>query len=422
MTAQLVTVAEYSCPLCGKPLQTQEYNIAIEELKKKEAVSYEVQNRKMRAEYQEKLTKKEQEYKAELDALKKGNVVQLEKLQNNLKESYQQQTEVLRKSYQQLNEENQGQFEIMKVQMQEAHTRALEERNKQMQELIDGQARFKKLAKEEAATSAKLQIEKMQTEITERDVQLLRFQHEVEDLKKQVSQSQAELKGEAGELDLYAALTSSFTEDLITRQKRGTASGDLIHRIRTMAGELEMPIVYDNKEAISVTKQDIEKAKKYKRIHKTDYILIVSCNLPKKDVPNGLYGEREGILLVHPSIVLEVARQIRSALIEISRQAKSNEDRKSKQAKLYDYVRSKEFHDQMTELSEIYRKSFELQNKEEKYHQTLWKERKAMIDHLMRTCNEMESGIDIIIQENATTQSTNIDEPGIVEDCDGDAR
>jgi hypothetical protein len=81
-------------------------------------------------------------------------------------------------------------------------------------------------------------------------------------MKKQLVQSQSELKGEAGEIDLYFNLTQAFQQDFFTRQKRGTSMGDIVQRIRTAAGTIETPIVYDNKQADAVTNKDIEKAKK----------------------------------------------------------------------------------------------------------------------------------------------------------------
>jgi hypothetical protein len=77
--------------------------------------------------------------------------------------------------------------------------------------------------------------------------------------------------------------------DIFTTQTRGTSGADIVHQIRTTSGELlETKIGYDNKEAATVTKRDIEKAKIDKKTLQTDYFIIVSKNLPKKEVKNGL--------------------------------------------------------------------------------------------------------------------------------------
>lgn len=113
---------------------------------------------------------------------------------------------------------------------------------------------YKKKASEDAKTAAQQQLDKLQNEILLRDIQLVRFKDEVESLKKQVTQTQAELKGEAGELDLYTKLTEAFPEDQFRRQIRGTSTGDIKQRIRTKTGIIDIPIVYDNKQAESMCK------------------------------------------------------------------------------------------------------------------------------------------------------------------------
>ncbi len=183
--------------------------------------------------------------------------------------------------------------------------------------------------------------------------------------------------------------------------------GDIVQKIRTTSASMETPIIYDNKQAESVTAKDIEKAKKYKEVHSTDYVIIVSCNLPKKDVKNGLFGEKEGILLCHPSIVIDVARQIRRAIIEISKQSDSKKDRDNKQSKLYDYIKSTEFTATVEKLHEIYQKAADLQDHEERAHEGLWKQRKKLQSQINDVYSNIVTGVDCIIQEKLPYARTN---------------
>ena len=209
---------------------------------------------------------------------------------------------------------------------------------------------------------------------------------------------------------MFATLTDSFPNDHFRRQKRGTSTGDIIQQIRTKGKSLDIPIVYDNKNANTVTKKDIEKARKYQKIHGTNYVIIVSANLPKTSIPNGLYGTRDGILLVHPSIVTEVARQIRAGIIEVSKLSMSKDDQKSKQAKLYQYVMSAEFSMVLEEVSGIDEKLYSLQTKEEKDHNTLWKTRRDLFEQLVKTHSEFSSGIESIIQTDLEAMALEVKE------------
>jgi hypothetical protein len=124
----------------------------------------------------------------------------------------------------------------------------------------------------------------------------------------------------------------------------------------------------------------------------------VSANLPKTSVPNGLYGTRDGIILVHPSIVTEVTNQIRRGIIEVSKLSTSKGDQKSKQSKLYQYIMSSEFSLLLEEILMTNEKLYKLQNKEEKDHQTMWKSRKQEYDKQVRLYNDFCSGVESITQ------------------------
>jgi len=323
---------------------------------------------------------------------------QLEQSRHDLEESYKVQFEQFQKSYETLSKQSEKQFSELEKQLKQSHKKEIVEKTKLITQLEKQQDSYKKAAKEQASATYAIKEKQLAQEITERDLQLSRFSVEIDSLKKQLTQSQSELKGESGELDLFATLTDAFPNDHFRRQKRGTSTADVIQQIRTRGKSLDIPIVYDNKNANTVTKKDVEKAKKYQKIHGTSYVLIVSANLPKATVPNGLYGTRDGIILVHPNIVTEVAKQIRTGIIEISKLSSSTDDQKSKQAKLYQYVISSEFSMIMENISSVNEKLFLLQTKEEKDHNTLWKTRKELCDQLVNTHNDFTSGIESIIQ------------------------
>jgi hypothetical protein len=118
-------------------------------------------------------------------------------------------------------------------------------------------------------------------EIREKDEQIQRCKRTIEEMKQQMWPTQPELKGEVGEQKLLEDLREAFPEDQFSRQTRGISEGDIIQHIRTASGALlKIPIVYDNKEVARVTKKEIEKQQYYKEHDGTDYLLIVSPNIP----------------------------------------------------------------------------------------------------------------------------------------------
>ena len=163
-----------------------------------------------------------------------------------------------------------------------------------------------------------------------------------------------------------------------------------------------VPTTADRKTGESITKLDIAKAKNYKIIHKTDYCLIVTDKGIKN---NRLTEEREGILLVHRTIVLDIANRIRSFLIETSRQTKNDVGKNSKQEKLYEYFTSLGFAREMREKLETKSKLDELQRKEEDYHKNTWVKRKKLVEEWSDLDRKEARTIKDITQEDSETES-----------------
>jgi hypothetical protein len=388
------------CPLCRKKLASGEYDAALSELQNKVEESYKAQQESFVEQHNSKLEQLHAQHDELLASQKQSHEAEITRLETDVSETYKKQLDFMEKNYDSMTKQSQKQFEDLKKQLESGHKKDLIEKEKQIKSFEKEQAKFKKSVTESVKADYEIKSRTLQDEIRERDIQVMRFKDEVDGLKKQLTQSQSELKGEAGEMDLFVTLTDAFPQDHFRRQKRGTSSGDLIQRIRTGSGILDTTIVYDNKNANTVTKADITKAKKYQKMHGTNYVLIVGNNLPKNSVPNGLLGEKDGIILVHPSIIVEVSKRIRDGIIEISKLSLGKEDRQEKQDKLYSYIMSQEFSQILKSLSDLNEKLFYLQSKEEKDHQTLWKNRKGLQEELLKAYNELSSGIESITLDN----------------------
>ncbi len=404
----LMDIQDTTCPLCRKPLASDEYHNAIKELEKKVQQSYSEQDKTKTEKFEHQLKELKEQHEASIKSQHENHTEQLNGLKDDLQRSYKTQLSTLEDNYYTMTKQNQKQFEQLEKQLEINHKKDLTEKTKQITLLKKEQDDYKKSITQTIAAQYEIKSSKLKEEVKERDIQIGRFSKEVESLKNQLSQRQSELQGEAGELDLYEILTHAFSRDFFRRQKRGTSSGDLIQQIRTTTGPLDTTIVYDNKAASTVSKTDIEKAKRYKKIHATNYVLIVCANLPKKAVPNGLIGQKDGIILVHPSIVVEVAKQIRSGIIEVSKYTKSKEDQKVKQTLLYEYIIGQEFSMVLQTMAELNEKMYNLQSKEEKDHQTLWKNRKSLQEQLVKAYNDISSGIESITQEDSMTDKIEV--------------
>ncbi len=409
------------CPLCHKPLSSTEYDQARLELEKKIKQEYENDIKEKTTALNNEIKNLEEKYKKEEKTRETLHKAEIETLQKSLENGYQNQADILKQNYDKMIKDNEKRFTGIEKRLKQEYGKTIQDKNKELKslakelksthksEIAEKTKQIQQLKKEQDQIKRDVQTRikeeydfkerRLKAELAEKDIQIGRVNKELEDLR--ITKTQSELKGEAGELDLYAKLTHAFAGDFFRKQKRGTVSGDLIQQIRTSTGSLDTPIVYDNKSAITVTKKDIVKAKKYKKVHATNYVIIVSSKLPKTSVPNGMYGEQDGILLVHHKIIIEVVKQIRNGIIEISKLSNSKKDQEAKQYKLYEYIISNEFSTILESFYKTNEDMFNLQAKEEKDHETLWKTRKALQEQLQKATNALSSGIDSITQKEA---------------------
>jgi len=148
-----------------------------------------------------------------------------------------------------------------------------------------------------------------------------------------------------------------------------------------------------------------EKAKRNREDQGIDYMIIVSRTFPKKDVKNGFLGNSDGVLLVHPDILIDLVRAIRTMIVKMSKISESMQDREDKQEELYKYVTSEKFCRSFEKILEVHTKLSDLQSKEEKSHKSLWSNRKQVGDELIDTYYNMSSEIERITQ---TPQSNDL--------------
>src|SRR5215207_1124690 len=387
---------EQRCPYCGKTLSVNEYKHAMEEFKAKAAQKYKDEYEKQKKFYEEQIKKQETILQDKIQELTNSHDTELKTITRELQISFQNQIENVKKTYDEVNIQQRKDFGELIDKQSSQYEEEIYKKDRQYQELKEDLEQFKADAINDARS-------KVQKEIDEKNIQIQRLGAKVESLSNDLSKTQSELSGEVGEISLLKKLENAFPEDTFRRQTRGNSSGDIIHYIKTDTGAFLDPIVYDNKESASVTKHDIEKAKRYRETHGSDYVIIVSRNLPK-EISETFGGEKEGILIVHPRTVVLVAKEIRKGLIGIAKESSGKKHQLTKQAKLYDYVRSKDFVRNLASISQIESRLSDFQKKEIKYHKTLWKNQEEIYDSLTEVHTNISSRIDAIIQQQAQQQ------------------
>ena len=217
-----------------------------------------------------------------------------------------------------------------------------------------------------------------------------------DEYKKKQDGRPAWFRGMVGESVLLKMLEEKFPDDDFVKEKPGQETADIIQRINYNGTYLDTPICYDNKDDKQVSLMDTKKAKKYRTIHSTPYVIIVTRVMPAKS--NHAITTKDGVLLVHPYIVNDVVSVIRDGIIKIAAAAANAEDRDGKEADLYRYITGDDFSTRVARLFSIRDDLAALQEQEKKEHEKIWKKRAEMLDIMSSQLIDVEDHISKITQ------------------------
>jgi len=229
------------------------------------------------------------------------------------------------------------------------------------------------------------------------------LQEKFEKMQKTLENIPAELRGTAGELVLQDELQKEFKVDEFLPKKVGAEMADVVQTIVIENGQkLRTPIAYDKKMGNFVTKLDIEKAKRYKTIHGTDHVIIVTA----KGIRSNRFTEkREGIMLVHPIVLIDVVRMIRYLIIETAKYAKNSEELEKAEARIYCYLTSPEYNREWEIILDIKSQLADLQTTDDKRQKQTSERRTTLVYRLFELINKNHAIISDILHENAKETS-----------------
>jgi hypothetical protein len=386
MTAQII---QFKCPTCGHLLGEEEFNSACRRLNKtvddkaKEILEEEID--KINNQHKQEIRNIEEQHKLEVETkVKRQLCLQRTEIESEyIKKLMNEKTAIEEKFNQDLANKIK-EIETLKSQS------AIDQAQHIQQAIFDNERRHT-----QRETEYKLKLSRIEADNKE-------LVSKVEQLQKTLDSIPSEMRGTAGEIILLDELHTAFPTDELEPKIVGKEMPDVVQTVVTDKGDkIAPPIVWDKKtEKDKLSKEDIEKAHNYKTKYQTDFSIIVTAKgITSKDSKNELIGKRDGIMLIHPNIAIEVAKLIRGFLIENSKLIRSKNGRESKQRKLYDYIMSAKYATKVKTIMHINSKLERLQSNEEGYHKKKWRERKKLIESWFGVEEEDEYIINEIIQD-----------------------
>ncbi len=213
------------------------------------------------------------------------------------------------------------------------------------------------------------------------------------DLQRQLENKTAQDLGYGPEVDLFELLKAEFPEDRIVRVEKGAAGADVVHDIYHN-GRSCGRIVYDSKNSSAWRNDYVSKLRSDQAEAKADHAVLCTKTFPS--------GEKElhtmdGVLIVSPQRVGVIAGVLRRHVVQTATLRLSNEARSQKTAALYAFIMSEQCVQLLSSIAVNTEDMTELDAKERKSHEALWKKRADMIRSVQRAHGDLSFEIERII-------------------------
>lgn len=232
--------------------------------------------------------------------------------------------------------------------------------------------------REEAEKSAD---EKQRLKIAEKDKQLEAARKANEDLQRKLNQGSQQMQGEILELDLEAALSSEFRDDLIAPVEKGIKGADIKHLVKSPMGTDCGTILWEIKRTKAWTEGWIQKLKDDLRETKANIPVIITEVMPK-DVRNEIHFHK-GVWIVKPASALILATLLRKSLLDVAREKAVTKHRETSSEALYNFVTSHEFVQQVEAMVEVYMEMMTDITKEKAAFDRIWAKRESQAKKLL---------------------------------------
>jgi hypothetical protein len=221
----------------------------------------------------------------------------------------------------------------------------------------------------------------------------LKLSNKVEELSRALEKKTAEDLGEGAEIDLYEDLKAEFGDDRIDRVGRGHSGADIVHTVMHNGRECGK-IIYDSKNHGAWRNEFVSKLKTDQMAEKADHAILSTRKFPA----NGRHLQvQDGVIIASPARVVALVQIVRAHLIHTHTLRMSNEARAQKTAELYFFITSQQCADMFARLDELAESLLEIQAKEMKAHESVWKQQGLAIRAALKVQAEFRNQIESII-------------------------
>lgn len=280
--------------------------------------------------------------------------------------------------------------------------KALEERETELKKQMAEQA--EKKVKEQVAKEREILVrdreqgeKKLKAEFTREHE---KTKNKVAALERQLQKKTAYDLGDGAEIDLYEELRSLFKNDHFSRVPKGEPGADIHHEV-FHKGQSCGKIIYDSK-----NRQNWQDG--YASKLRTDQTAAgaVHAILSTNSFPT---GKKElcivhDVIAVSPARVGQIVQLLRNSMVRMHVLNLSLQERTGKMAELYKLISSEAFSQSFREADKLTQDILDLDVKEVKAHEDVWKKRGYLTKRLKNVLTEVQTEISAIVERSDTNR------------------
>jgi hypothetical protein len=222
----------------------------------------------------------------------------------------------------------------------------------------------------------------------------LKLTEQLEDMKRKLEKRTPQDLGDEGEIQVFEMLQQTFTDDELTRVAKGVAGADIEHRI-VHNGVVVGSLVYDHKNTKIFQGKWLPKLRQDQIAARADHAVLVTTAF-KSGYQHLIFAE--GLLVVSPARVVEVAKWLRAQVIRNHSLRLSAEAKDAKAQKLYAFMCSDRVSDRWDRMAQTVARMRNALRTERLSHEKAWSDRGTQLDLIQQIRDSFVEDLDAIFE------------------------
>jgi len=220
------------------------------------------------------------------------------------------------------------------------------------------------------------------------------FQKKLKHLEQQLQRKTANEIGEGAEIDLFESLREAFPSDQIKRIPKGTPGADIVHEVMDR-GQNCGQIIYDSKNRQGWRNTFITKLRADQIEAKAEHAILSTTEFPSGQKE---FFVQDSVIVINPARVVQIVRVLRSTMMRLRQHGASLKEREGKIGQMYDFISSDDFRNRLEMEKELTRALLEIDVKEKREHDIVWKRRGTLTTRLSNLVLEIDTDLCAILE------------------------